>query len=990
MKQETLIFVEDQDKINAGIMAKGFANKDVLNRAYFNTIGVSIVSRYLASENINVENLTGLHSIKKVLEEVDVSDIILPNIRIDVRVVFDKNIIFVPKSHFEYNIVPDIYVVIKPDEDLSSAELLGFFEPSLINKNNVNDKYYFIEKEKLTPCTELINYIKSCNHSTTTELSEDELELSEQVIMAFSDNDISEDTKKYLISQLIKSPKLRDKYIEYENFETLSYKAMTDPMIDVPNLPQDTTALDEFEIFDSPVENDIESDFELTSLNESDETQENLQETIPDEITEETSEEKTDEKISGTLENIDVIDENVLDNIGEITDLAGAAAGFEAISEVQDSMKDILFDDETVEAIDSIDKLNSDNQENPNVNDIDEEVNIETIDTNSAELDADNNAPLFEPLDTAEVENITESSENALSFDDIIVPENVEELDTSNEEPEINNSLSFDDIIVPENVEELDTSNEEPEINNSLSFDDIIVPENVEELDTNNAEPEINNSLSFDDIIVPENIDEPDTNNAEPEINNSLSFDDIIVPENIEEPDTNNEEPEINNSLSFDDIIVPENVEELDTSKAEPEINNSMSFDDVIIPDDVAGGENVENVSNELPIDDVIIPDDVIGDENTEDVVDKLPFDDVITPEDIEANNLNNAFGKNLLENLNEENLDNIVIENSDAETGENEDSDELLAQIDDVLSLSAQLNSAETPKNEEYDDNQNDEITDQNEFLITGNQDSSQTEENKLDVLYNEQAKTNSENELEEISDFEEENYPAPSETEEKPQKTVNKKTKIAAAVLIAVFVGITAITFLKPKNNASNMDDTIANNAMNQETNVTNNNNIDTDNINQNNNILESNVPQEVKTEQTQQVDKSKIQEMKNDQINKPSNISANMNITKLVWDVPAALSSDKNMETYLKSTGKSIKLSLSTDLLLASEYAYTNLVKVNMTLNANGSIGGVKIASSSGSQEIDNIVLQSVNNTLKAMKPPRTALNGQAQQLTLIIYF
>ena len=963
MKQETLIFVEDQDKINAGIMAKGFANKDVLNRAYFNTIGVSIVSRYLASENINVENLTGLHSIKKVLEEVDVSDIILPNIRIDVRVVFDKNIIFVPKSHFEYNIVPDIYVVIKPDEDFSNAELLGFFEPSLINKNNANNKYYFIEKEKLTPCTELINYIKSCNHSTTTELSEDELELSEQVIMAFSDNDISEDTKKYLISQLIKSPKLRDKYIEYENFETLSYKAMTDPMIDVPNLPQDTTALDEFEIFDSPVENITESDFELTSLNESDETQENLQETIPDEITEETSEEKTDEKISGTLENIDVIDGNVLGNIGEITDLAGAAAGFEAISEVQDTMKDILFDDETVEAIDSIDKLNSDNQENPNVNDIDEEVNIETIDTNSAELDADNNAPLFEPLDTAEIESITESSENALSFDDIIVPDNVEGLDTNNAEPEINNSLSFDDIIVPENVEELDTSNEEPEINNSLSFDDIIVPENIEGLDTNNEEPEINNSLSFDDIIVPENIDEPDTNNAE---------------------------PEINNSLSFDDIIVPENIEELDTSKAEPEINNSMSFDDVIIPDDVAGGENVENVSNELPIDDVIIPDDVIGDENTEDVVNKLPFDDVITPEDIEANNLNNAFGKNLLENLNEENLDNIVIENSDAETGENEDSDELLAQIDDVLSLSAQLNSAETPKNEEYDDNQNDEITDQNEFLITGNQDSSQTEEDKLDVLYNEQAKTNSENELEEISDFEEENYPAPSETEEKPQKTVNKKTKIAAAVLIAVFVGITAITFLKPKNNASNMDDTIANNTMNQETNVTNNNNIDTDNINQNNNILESNVPQEVKTEQTQQVDKSKIQEMKNDQINKPSNISANMNITKLVWDVPAALSSDKNMETYLKSTGKSIKLSLSTDLLLASEYAYTNLVKVNMTLNANGSIGGVKIASSSGSQEIDNIVLQSVNNTLKAMKPPRTALNGQAQQLTLIIYF
>lgn len=42
---------------------------------------------------------------------MDISDIILPNIRMDVRVVFDENAIFIPKSHFEYNLVPDIYLV---------------------------------------------------------------------------------------------------------------------------------------------------------------------------------------------------------------------------------------------------------------------------------------------------------------------------------------------------------------------------------------------------------------------------------------------------------------------------------------------------------------------------------------------------------------------------------------------------------------------------------------------------------------------------------------------------------------------------------------------------------------------------------------------------------------------------------------------------------------------------------------------------------------
>ena len=110
-EQETLIYVEQEDKSQASAAARGFAQKNIQNRAYINTLGARLAMKYLASEDINISNIYNIHSIKKILEEIDISDVMLPNIHIDVRVVFDENVIFIPKSHFEYNLVPDIYLV---------------------------------------------------------------------------------------------------------------------------------------------------------------------------------------------------------------------------------------------------------------------------------------------------------------------------------------------------------------------------------------------------------------------------------------------------------------------------------------------------------------------------------------------------------------------------------------------------------------------------------------------------------------------------------------------------------------------------------------------------------------------------------------------------------------------------------------------------------------------------------------------------------------
>ena len=223
--QETLIYIEENDKAEAGIQSKGFAKAEVKNRAYINTLGVELGLKYLASEGINVSNLHNLHSVHKFLEEFDIADIILPNVHIDVRVVFSDKFIFVPKSHFEYGLTPDIYLVFQLAEDHSHVKVLGFFEPKLINKNNQNRDYYFIEKEKLTPIINLKSYIEKCANNTSQILDKNVISALEANFVSMVDNDLHENDKKNLISNLLKSDELRDKFIEYSNFEILSYRA---------------------------------------------------------------------------------------------------------------------------------------------------------------------------------------------------------------------------------------------------------------------------------------------------------------------------------------------------------------------------------------------------------------------------------------------------------------------------------------------------------------------------------------------------------------------------------------------------------------------------------------------------------------------------------------------------------------------------------------------------------------------------------------------
>lgn len=222
-KQETLIYIEKENTTEAEFMSRSFVNKEVKNRAYINALGAELLTKYLASEGIDVSEVRNLHSISKILEKNDIADILLPNIHIDVRVIFDDNQIFIPKSHFELGLTPDIYTVLKIDADFKYVEFLGYFKPSQIDKNSQNDEYYFFSKNKLSSPESLTKFIKNFPGKNPRKLTEEEFFHGRELSISLADHNITLDEEIELYELLLSSAQLRDSVLEFDNFETLAY-----------------------------------------------------------------------------------------------------------------------------------------------------------------------------------------------------------------------------------------------------------------------------------------------------------------------------------------------------------------------------------------------------------------------------------------------------------------------------------------------------------------------------------------------------------------------------------------------------------------------------------------------------------------------------------------------------------------------------------------------------------------------------------------------
>ncbi|MDD3593516.1 MAG: TonB C-terminal domain-containing protein [Candidatus Gastranaerophilales bacterium] len=108
----------------------------------------------------------------------------------------------------------------------------------------------------------------------------------------------------------------------------------------------------------------------------------------------------------------------------------------------------------------------------------------------------------------------------------------------------------------------------------------------------------------------------------------------------------------------------------------------------------------------------------------------------------------------------------------------------------------------------------------------------------------------------------------------------------------------------------------------------------------------------------------------------------------ISKTSWEAPEALVANAEFKKYLTLTGRSIKTTLSQELLLANEKAPNNEVSVAITYSDLGSVISAKIVKSSGSKQVDDIIISSINETLNYTKMPAMKINKKEYTIKLVI--
>ena len=594
--QETLIYIEKENHTEAEFMSRNFVNKELKNRAYLNALGAELVTKYLTSEGIKFTNVHNLHSISKILESVDISDILLPNIHLDVRVVFDEKQIFIPKSHFELDLVPNAYVVLKLDEEFKHVELLGYFKPYQINKQNENRDYYFFDRNKLSSPASLTKFVKDYIGRTSRDISEEDLLRGRELAISLADHNISVSEEKELLELLLLSDVLRESVLEFDNFETLSYSA-------APVLSESLVV---------PAE--------VTTEEENNEE---------DEIVEE------DTNIENSTE-IEPVEEISLATMAMDEDLDLDTAFPEPELEEEtlvEPLEDPVSDDETSDELieEELEENTETEEEELLAEPIEENVQIEEIDEDNEFMEE-----LEEATEVSAEETVTEREEEFEIAEETLI-EDIEPVDFDNIEETISEDTETEDELqdsIEQEIDEAETLEIEEEETTELSLEEPIIEESL-------------NIPAEDQLEITDNVEEEILEPVNETIDETVEVS-ATIDENLPTLDLD-ETPalEIDPTDLGDDLLggnlVDENNEIITPVETEEKMEESVEEEILEIeeppltPDEPYVPQNTENLSVDSILDQTIAAIDTQSKETIEDKVEEKKETTKIEPLDVAA-----------------------------------------------------------------------------------------------------------------------------------------------------------------------------------------------------------------------------------------------------------------------------------------------------------------------------------------------------------------
>lgn len=211
-------------KIYASLLKDEFQRK----RAYASIAALYSFINILEKSPCEIQKSMTLFRNPQINEQYEISDLYVNKWHLDVRVVTGGDAVLVPKIHYDSNIVPDFYIVIKVDAGLKEAELIGIADTSSCSKEVYDANYYCI------PFNSLIDYETFLGKVKTQKLenfTESEHSLFTENYLGLMDNELDLQTKNKILNHLFKCSECRTEFCCFTGFEMVSCNAIKYPDI---------------------------------------------------------------------------------------------------------------------------------------------------------------------------------------------------------------------------------------------------------------------------------------------------------------------------------------------------------------------------------------------------------------------------------------------------------------------------------------------------------------------------------------------------------------------------------------------------------------------------------------------------------------------------------------------------------------------------------------------------------------------------------------
>ena len=922
-------------------MAKNTAarieNAQERKRAYALATGALALAKALQSDGFGVSFKHSLFKVPSFAGNFELADLYIGNVRIDVRVTFDNENFYIPKTHKKYDATPDLYVVVKMEKDLSKMSIEGFVYPKETEKCETVEEYLVCPLKKLNSMKGFKKAVESVE-SQEHECAAGDHQKAAELAVLFLDGEISESEKIFFIKHVVNCPFCRERLCEFSEFDLIIEQVkkypelLDDSTLNVltGNVSSQQEEQNEPEILETGISNSV---LELVKDAAALETGLEAAETVAQaagagaaglviETAEETAE--TLENISDEEDNLSLlsISEEDDQNIEDEPENEEDSAEIDDLSELEESGEELNLtepeeipdfsetpgepeqEEETVEENEAPELLNTEDSEEEDTLTLEEDEPMELLEEAAEEMTLESDEESVPeavdegtPAESAPVEEIEETDET--EHEDIFAAAEEEPL-----ELETHDELELSDLETLDEHEEM-------------------VLEEVHEEHPEEIEPEP--AFEENEEAAPE---EPVAEISEHEELTELESDDepLGLLEHEEIPDFSQDLEETAEPEAQEPVI-SEETEAIELTEEAPE---------EILPE--SGEETIEETIQE--------PEEP-----------KSEFAELLEEEPVENNEeqISEYAGIELIDE------DSTPSDEPVEETQpENEVNEEIQGLLDDELMqlLSSDDDSDENTGSEAADDNNLDLIAE------SGDSESENQEENGeevIDSLYEEapEAPAGGESAQEEFM------QPEPGKN-----GGLAKKLIAAAVVLFLITTGSITALYLNQNKQASNQDALP-----------------DADMPMQDGSLPDAaaNLPQnkdDSASPMSQDLNKS-ITNVFSDQ-------PAALTITKISWEVSQSLANDDSFRNYLQVAGKNLQMNLQNDLSYTTEINYNPKVKVSFEISKDNTIKRIQVTESSGSEQIDNVVLQSIKETLKYVNAPNIKDYKGNYNLSVVVNF